>query len=338
MSDGVVTDYKMNGRKSLWRVEISIKHLSEHFKGIKASQITTDMINAYIVKRKEIGIENGTINRELAALKRMFTLAYNQTPRKVPEIPYIPKLKEDNIRSGYFEHNQYMELRDALPAEIKSVFIMGYYSGMRKETILKMLFSQIDFENRCIILHSGTTKNDMALRYYLPDELYDALVRQKQIRDLYYPDCPFVFFRDGNQIKDFRGSWETTLRKCGYPPTFKCKDCKHVFELIDGNKKEYAGCPLCNSTRLMKYDKLFHDLRRTAVRNLRRSGTPTTVGMKISGHKTHSIYYRYDIINDDDLITSAEHLSKMHKETEKRLKAKSHEPNAKKPKHLRLVK
>jgi len=69
----LVRDYKINGRKSLWRVEASLKHLDKNFQGMKAVDITTNHLNRYIEARKNESGENATIVRELGAVRRMFT-------------------------------------------------------------------------------------------------------------------------------------------------------------------------------------------------------------------------------------------------------------------------
>lgn len=90
----------MNECKTVRRLHEYLAHLFGFFRQMRASAITTEKIRAYIAQRQEAGAANGTVNRELGILRRMFRLAHQQTPPKVARIRYIPMLEERNIRWG----------------------------------------------------------------------------------------------------------------------------------------------------------------------------------------------------------------------------------------------
>jgi integrase len=340
LADDFIADYKVNRRKSIVQAEIRVRHLSEFLEDMKANQIDTATVNRYIQKRQEEGAENATINRELTSLKRMFSLAVKCTPPKVRQVPHIMKLKENNVRTGFFEQSDYLRMKDALPDYLRPIFVTAYFTGLRKGELRSLTWDKVNLFERKISLFAGTTKNDAARTIFLAGELYDTLQTHYTKTSEEHPNCAYVFHKNGNQLADFRKAWDRALREAGYKSTFKCRDCgeKTQFELNLRWKKEGAKvfvsegkvkkgqqrrweqimCPRCKGDRFQRDGRVFHDNRRTAVRNLARTGTPEGVAMKISGHKTRTIFERYNIVSEDDLRMASERLSLAHDEGTKR--------------------
>ena len=272
LAEGLIQDYKINGRKSFDRMNKAVTHLKDFFSGFKAVQVTTPKINEYVLFRLEKGMANGTVNRELAALKRMFNLGFQQTPPMVNRVPHIPSLQERNARKGFFEHWEFLALREALPEYLRGVATFGYKFGWRLEEITSLKWSQVDKELGIVRLEVGETKNGSGRTIYLDDEVRDIFVAQWEKRKLAKKITPYVFLnRNGDdRLKRFYKTWRKS-----------CLD---------------AGIGV----------KLFHDFRRTAVRNMVRSGIPERVAMTISGHKTRCVFDRYNIVNDQDLKLAAQ--------------------------------
>jgi integrase len=253
-------DYEINGKRSLRSAKRAVRHLTKFFKLYRAPDVTTDKIRAYVSIRQTEKAANSTINRELAALKRMFTLQLQAG--KLSSKPYIPMLQENNARQGFLSHADFLKLSSKLPDYLKDPVAFLYYSGWRVSEMKSLEWRDVDMVNRVVRLRPEISKNKKGRVLPLRGELAAILVRAKENRRL---DCVRVFHVDGQPIGDFRKSWRTAL-----------KDAKlgHV---------------------------LVHDFRRTAVRNLVKSGVPEKVAMEISGHKTRSVFDRYSIVSDDDL-------------------------------------
>jgi len=272
LEEDFLRDYRINQKKSLVRAEKSTDHLRGYFEGFKVSRITTDHIQAYIEERQSEGASNATINRELSALKRMLNMGARQTPPKVDRVPYIPMLRENNTRKGFFEHGDFMALRDELPDYLKGFVTFAYKTGWRVSEIENLTWGQVDREQGIVRLEAGETKNDEGRTVYLDEELQEVINGEFEGRKKNGRLSFYVFpCKDGkDRMKDFRGAW--------------AKACKGA----------HIG------------KRLFHDLRRTAVRNMVRAGIPERVAMMISGHKTRSVFERYNIVSDTDLKEAAQ--------------------------------
>lgn len=260
-------DYTINGRKTVKRAQELVDRLKESFDRFRAIGITTLHIRDYITRRKSEGVSNGTINRELAALKRMFRLASQQTPPLVTTTPHIPHLQEHNVRQGFFTEEEYKLLRAVLPDYVKVPLIIGYWTGMRAGEILTLRWEQLDLERGFLRLEPGTTKNGQGRLIPLVKEASEVLWRwKKQVLDQ-YPSCRWVCHYRGKRLLAVpTKSWKKACQRVG----------------LEG--------------------KLFHDLRRTAIRNMVRAGVSERVAMEVSGHRTRSVFDRYNIVHSSDLV------------------------------------
>ena len=272
LAEGFLADYRINGKRSLARAERSVQHLKTFFEGARVTHITSPAIQKYIEKRIEQDAANATINRELAALKRMLNLGARQIPPKVDRVPYIPMLREDNIRKGFFEHGDFLKLRDAMPDHLKGFITFAYKTGWRLSEITGLTWDKVDFNQRVVRLDPGETKNNEARTVSMDDEVLEILQRQKELRGKSGVVLPNVFLNaDGtDQAKRFDKSWKTA----------------------------------CKTAEIGK--RLFHDFRRSAVRNMVRAGVPERVAMMISGHKTRSVFERYNIVSEEDIKLAAQ--------------------------------
>lgn len=181
-ADDLLNDYKTNGKHTRDDTERRIKlHLTPVFKGKRLISITTADIRAFAAARQEAGAKNATINRELSALKRMFTLAVQAG--KLHAKPHIPMLRENNTRTGFFEQSQFEAVCRHLPAPLRAVVTFAYLTGWRKSEILSLQWRQVDWNGRVVRLDPGTTKNREGRSFPFTVALEKLLSDQQQEHD-----------------------------------------------------------------------------------------------------------------------------------------------------------
>lgn len=271
-------DYTLRGLRTWDRREFCLARLKPVFGGLLVSGITTDRLKGYITKRLGERAAPATINRELDCLKRMMVLGARCNPPKVSTVPHFPRLAENNVREGFLEHDEFLSVRGAAADYMKVPITIAYYTGMRMREIISLKglkWEQVILsdESGCIRLTSTQTKTKKARVVYLTGDFLRVMLKAKELRDRYHPACPYVCHREGQPFDNLRQGWLSACKRVG----------------LGG--------------------KTFHDLRRTGVRNLIRAGVPETVAMKISGHKTRSVFDRYNVTSEEDLKQAAEKLN-----------------------------
>ena len=229
------------------------------------STISTADIERYKAHRLDQKAKAATINRELATLRRAFRLAVRGG--ELITMPHVGLLQEHNVRQGFFEPEQFDAILKNLPEEFHPPLKFAYGTGWRfKSEVLPLTVSQVDLRAGLVRLEVGTTKSGEGRSFYVTAELRKILKAQLDSIEALQKRgilCPFIFHRtDGSQIQDFRTLWRKACTDAGYR------------------------------------GKLFHDFRRTAVRNLERAAVPRSTAMAMVGHKTESIYRRYAIVDE----------------------------------------
>lgn len=251
-------DAEVRELRDVYHMRFRAEHLKAFFGAeTPAESITEAAIARYAAARRKQGRKLSTINRELAVLRRALRLAKKRHLLK--ELPDIDRFPEHNVRQVFFDSDVYEAILEHLPDDLQDVVRFAYLTGWRRGQILKLEWSDVHHD---VIRLSGTTvKHKDTQVLSLTGELAEIIERRRRVR---HPDAPWVFHREGQPIRDFRGAWKQALEKAGV--------------------ENYH----------------FHDLRRTATRNMALAGVPEKHIMQVTGHKTRHMMDRYNITVERD--------------------------------------
>jgi integrase len=148
----VIDNYVRKERRSLPDMQRRLdKHLTPHFGTLRMTEVTSDVIDAFVAARKKANASNGEINRELAIVKRAFTLAMRA--HKVHARPHIEMLPEATPRSGFFEHADFERVCKHLPAELEALARFCYVTGWRwKSEVRPLTWNQVDLRRGTVTI------------------------------------------------------------------------------------------------------------------------------------------------------------------------------------------
>jgi integrase len=270
LCDLIRRDYERKGNRSA--IQYKLDHLADHFGGWAALAISTEAVEKYTDARMEAGAAVATVNRELAALRRMFRLAVKTG--RLPSMPTIELRPENNARQGFLDPPDLevalAALRGCEPV-IADVTEAAFFTCLRRGNVLALTWPMVRPEEDGagqlvggeLRVPGSMTKNKRELVLPLSGRLLDVFARRWTERSL---KTPHVFHRHGKPVVRFDAAWEAARKATGRP------------------------------------DLKFHDLRRSGARTMRRKKVDQLTIMARGGWKTPSMFARYAITDEQDQI------------------------------------
>ena len=258
--------------KDSWSSDVGrANHLLRHLGNRVAQNLSQRDIDEYRnLRLAETTARGGppcpaTLDRELATLKRTFSYAVECGRLQSNPLAHVKLLRKPNVRQVAIDEETFAKLVHGASRELRPILVVAYDTGMRKGEILNLRWSQLDLKAGTIRLGAEDTKTNKARTIYLTTRALEVLQQlPRQLRS----DHVFVNPSTGKGWVNMNGPFEQARKAIGRP------------------------------------DLWFHDLRRSFVTNARRRGVPESVVMKMSGHRTRSVFDRYNVIEDEDVRTA----------------------------------
>jgi integrase len=266
---------RTNQLRSIYKIKQHCKRLRESFGNMKADEVKPSMIETYQQKRLTEMTYCGTlykpasVNRELEVMRRIYNLAIREDMVAKNPCWKVTRLSERNSRDRVFSKEELNSLVNELPKHAADIVTVAYYTGMRAGEIFGLTWDRVNMKEGYFNLTSKDTKTGEPRHVYFTEEVRQILERLRKIRHLSHQ---FVFTYKGNPVKSIKYSLARALERMGIN------------------------------------DFRFHDLRHTYVSNARKAGVDRTVIMKLTGHKTLSMFTRYNTVDQADAKDAMEKL------------------------------
>ena len=269
-------DLRVRGAKAARKFEVPAKPLYQQLGHVRYADLDENpgLVNRYIEdrlatpskRRPGQTLAPATVNRETGLLRASLRLAWKM--RRIPRVPYIPKLREDNVRQGFIEPSEIDPIIENLPEHLRDFVRFAYITGWRPSEVKALKWSSVDWSGERPELRIPTSKNDRPRSLPLTGELLAIFERRRAVRAVETATgallAEHVFHRQGKRLRDFRTAWKRACAAAG----------------LDG--------------------KLLYDCRRSAARNMINAGVSTKKAMAITGHETRIMFDRYNIVSQDD--------------------------------------
>jgi integrase len=260
-------------KRSFERDERTVKKRLDPYLGkIPIKNITPSFINEYVAQRlntktyRKENVKPATVNRELALLKTIFNKAIRDGKLEKNPVKGVKHLKENNERERVLSPEEWEKYKAQCPSWYLPVATMAYLTGMRRGEIINLPLSRVDLKTGFIRLRPEDTKTGQGRSIPLHPELMGVLKKAMKVRPI---NLDRVFHRNGKPVEAsaVRGAHEAVCKKAGIE----------------------------NFT--------FHDFRHVCINNWRKAGHDYFKIMATSGHRTISVFKRYNMVDEEELRT-----------------------------------
>jgi integrase len=270
--DAYKADLEVRGKKSVSKIVSHLKPVRAAFDDERALGLTVEKLNGYMAQRRAQHAAPGTITQEMVFLRSALRLAFRQ--QRIPHLPYVPTAGPGGVRKGFVDVELFDRIHALMPQPYADMAEFVYLTGWRYEEVCGLELAWVFLADAEIRLPE--TKNGDGRAIVLEGRLRELVEKWWGKRRL---TCAYLFHGNGRRVKDaLRERWRTACETIGIP---------EVKRLGPTGWRSFVGVSI-------------HDLRRSAVRNMRRAGVAESVAMTISGHKSPLVFKRYDITSHED--------------------------------------
>jgi len=290
--DALENDYRIREKDSVQNLSL-LKRVRADFGNYSATGLSETHLDQYITRRLKAGDAKASVNRVTQTLKQAYKNANIPAPK-------IRKLSEkDNVRAGFCTEQTAREVIATLPEYLQDYVLFAWLTGWRAGEIRSLAWVNVDGD--VIRLRAEDAKGRKARLVPLEGELAELMERRAEARVYTDGDVEYitalVFHRgDGRRIGNFRDAWHSACIKVGVGRRV-CAKCGT--DLVD---RFCAACKVRFTEQYVGYKGLiFHDLRRSAARNMIRAGVPQRVAMEVTGHRTSAMFDRYNVVDERDM-------------------------------------
>ena len=247
--------YRLKHRQASYeRHEYAYRAVRKFYGGKRLSRINPHSLFRYISKRKDDGVSEVTINRELAFLRNMFTVAIGWGKASENPVKKITLFQEDNSRTRYLTEEEEERLLAQCKPHLYRVVLTGIHTGLRKSELLSLTWNNINFDHRLVTVEAAYAKNGEARSVPMSSRLTETLL---PIRILDDPNAPVFYNSEGKPYRDISTAFNSAVRRAEIE------------------------------------DFTFHDLRHTFASRLVMRGVDLTTVKELMGHKHINMTLRY---------------------------------------------